>query len=419
MKIFSDKSKSNGGLMDVIRCDEQNYLVWKWHPEGSTLGESTKENAIRWGSSLRVKEGSVAVFVYSANKETVQDYIVGPADVIINSKNLPVISSLIGIAYDGKSPFQAEVYFINLANTIQLKFAVPYFDVFDSELPEFSVPIAVRGSFDFNISDYKDFTKKHRLDNFSLSDLQTQVRDTVSENIKTIVANAPDVYGISVVHIEKKVSSVKADVIELLTKKLYDDYGIILKDINLEAIDIDKDSEGYKELKSVTKDLTSATLKTRNKAKNVAERREIKGTQAIDMLEKAAQKFVNTKETQFVRHKQAQAEYANVIEDQRAGKIGAISGKFMRDLGNLVHGKEKKTHRTSPPQIPVISVYNVAVDGKPTGPYTIDELQTMVKSSKLTKNSLVWKSGMQEWKKAGEIEELNFLFDEIPPIPEM
>lgn len=419
MKIFSEKSKSNGGLMDIIRCDEQNYLVWKWHPEGSTLGESTRENAIRWGSSLRVKEGSVAVFVYSANKETVQDYIVGPADVIINSKNLPVISSLIGIAYDGKSPFQAEIYFINLANTIQLKFAVPYFDVFDSELPEFSVPIAVRGSFDFNISDYKDFIKKHRLDNFSLSDLQMQVRDAVSENIKTIVANAPDTYGIPVVHIERKVSSIKADVIELLTKKLYDDYGIILKDINFEAIDIDKDSDGYKELKSVTKDLTSATLKSRNKAKNVAERREIKGTQTIDMLEKAAQKLVNTKETQFVRHKQAQAEYANVIEDQRAGKLGAIGGKFMRDLGNLVHSKEKKTHRTSSPQIPVISTYNVAVDGKPTGPYTIDELQVMVKSSKLTKNSLVWKSGMQEWEKAGEIEELHFLFDEIPPIPDM
>ncbi len=419
MGIFKSKESPNGGLMDIIRCDEQNYLVWKWHPDGSTSGESVKENSIRWGSSLRVKEGSVAVFVYSANKKTVQDYIVGPADVIINSKNLPIISSLLSIAYDGKSPFQAEVYFINLANTIQLKFAVPYFDVFDSELPEFSVPIAVRGSFDFNIGDYKDFIKKHRLDNFSLSDLQTQVRDTVSENIKAIVANAPDIYGISVVHIEKKISSVKADIIELLTKKLQDDYGIILKDINLEAIDIDKDSNGYKELKSVTKDLTSATLKSRNKAKNVAEKREIKGTQAIDMLEKAAQKLVNTKETQFVRHKQAQAEYATVIEDQRAGKLGAISGKFMRDLGNLVHGKEKKTHRASPPQISAISVYNVAVNGKATGPYTIDELQKMAKSGKLSKNSLVWKSEMQEWKKVGEIDELRFLFDEFPPIPDM
>lgn len=419
MGIFSNKGKINGGLMDVIRCDEQNYLVWKWHPDGSSTGESKRENAIRWGSSLRVKEGSVAVFVYSNKEETVQDYIMGPADVIINSKNLPVISSLIGLAYDGKSPFQAEIYFINLANTIQMKFAVPYFDVFDSELSEFSVPIAVRGSFDFNISDYKAFIKKHRLDHFSVSDLQAQVRDAVSENVKAIIANAPETYGIPVIHIEKKVADIKSAIIELLTKKLYNDYGIVLKDINLAAIDIDKESDSYKELKSVTKDLTSATLKNRNKAKNVAERREIKGSQAIEMLEKTAQKFVNVKETQFVRHKQAQAEYADVIEDQRAGKLGAISGKFMRDLGNLVHGKDKKAHRTSPPQVPDISVYNVVVDGKSTGPYTIEELEIQAKSGNLTGNSLVWKSGMPEWSKAGEIEELRVLFEKTPPISGM
>ena len=26
-----------GGLMNVIRCDEQEYLVWKWRPEGQEL----------------------------------------------------------------------------------------------------------------------------------------------------------------------------------------------------------------------------------------------------------------------------------------------------------------------------------------------------------------------------------------------
>lgn len=32
MGLFG-KGKS-GGLMNVIRCDEQEYLVWKWRPEG-------------------------------------------------------------------------------------------------------------------------------------------------------------------------------------------------------------------------------------------------------------------------------------------------------------------------------------------------------------------------------------------------
>ena len=56
-------NKKNGGLMDVIRCDEEEYLIWKWRPSGSA-NSTSKENSIRYGSSLRVKEGEVAVFVY-------------------------------------------------------------------------------------------------------------------------------------------------------------------------------------------------------------------------------------------------------------------------------------------------------------------------------------------------------------------
>ena len=67
MGIFNKNSK-NGGFMDEIRCDEPSYLIWKWHPAGSQQGESKKENSIRWGSSLRVKDGEIAVFVYNQNE---------------------------------------------------------------------------------------------------------------------------------------------------------------------------------------------------------------------------------------------------------------------------------------------------------------------------------------------------------------
>lgn len=60
-----DKTKRGVGIMDEIRCDEPSYLIWKWRPSGSELGENNRENAIRFGSSLRVKDGEVAVFVYN------------------------------------------------------------------------------------------------------------------------------------------------------------------------------------------------------------------------------------------------------------------------------------------------------------------------------------------------------------------
>ena len=151
MGLF-DKIKNDGGFMNVIRCDEPSYLIWKWRPEGAQAG-SNRENDIRWGSSLRVKDGEVAVFVYKQNNGTVQDFIVGPFDSILETKNLPVLADIVGLVYNDKSPFQAEVYFINLAQIVQVKFGVPYFDIYDPRFMDFGVPVAVRGTISFKIAD--------------------------------------------------------------------------------------------------------------------------------------------------------------------------------------------------------------------------------------------------------------------------
>ena len=74
MGLFGNTPKA-GGFMDVIRCDEPSYLIWKWHPKGSEPGNNNRENAIRWGSSLRVKDGEVAVFVYNQPNGFKEDFI--------------------------------------------------------------------------------------------------------------------------------------------------------------------------------------------------------------------------------------------------------------------------------------------------------------------------------------------------------
>ena len=93
MALF-DRNNRKGGFMDEIRCDEPSYLIWKWHPSGVQLGETVRENSIRWGSSLRVKDGEVAVFVYKQKNGTMQDFIVGPFDQIIKTANFPVLASI-------------------------------------------------------------------------------------------------------------------------------------------------------------------------------------------------------------------------------------------------------------------------------------------------------------------------------------
>ena len=53
----------DGGVMDVIHCDETEYLIWKWHPKEVSEADSKRANAIRWASSLRVGMGWVDAFV--------------------------------------------------------------------------------------------------------------------------------------------------------------------------------------------------------------------------------------------------------------------------------------------------------------------------------------------------------------------
>ena len=282
MALF--RKNVEGGIMDAIRCDEQTYLIWKWRPSGAELGESNKENAIRWGSAIRVKEGSVAVFVYTGKEGFVQDYIEGPADTLVDTMNLPIISSIIGKAYHGGTPFQAEVYFINLAETIQTKFAVQYFDVYDYEKSEFSVPIAVRGTIDFHIQDYKEFVKKHRLDDFSIDQLQEKIRDAVIETVKSAILNAPEHYQVKVIHLERRITEIKKDVTDRLREKFYADYGIFLKDISFAGIEIDKESQDYKELLSVTKEQTTKNIKMEGRV----QRSSLVANTTLDVLGKAA-----------------------------------------------------------------------------------------------------------------------------------
>ena len=78
-----------------------------------------------------------------------QDFIVGPYDDTIKTANFPILSSIVGLAFGGESPFQAEIYYINLQGNNQVKFAIPYFDVADPRLPDFPVPVAVRGAITF------------------------------------------------------------------------------------------------------------------------------------------------------------------------------------------------------------------------------------------------------------------------------
>ena len=438
MALF-DKSKRTGGFMDEIRCDEPSYLIWKWHPAGVQLGTGNRENAIRWGSSLRVKDGEVAVFVYSQYDGTVQEYIEGPCDLILNTENLPILASLVGLAYDGGTPFQAEVYFINLARMIQVKFGVPFFDIYDPRFADFGVPVAVRGTVSFSITDYREFIKLHRLNNFQLEDFQQQIRDTVSRYVKDTVANAPAAHNIPVIQIETKTAQIN-DVVEYdLAERLKENFGVLVSGVDIGAIEIDKNSEGYRQLMAVTKNVAATKIEAETQ----------------DYVERLR---IQREEGQYAMHKQTQTANIGAFQVEKQADVGIAGAQALGQMGangagdvnlggdgdgfnmaammasmavggavgqniagamnNMMGGiNQQTTPSVVPPPIPTMA-YHVAINGQAAGPFDMTSLTQMAANGQLTGDSLVWKNGMAHWEKAIAVDELKGLFSTMPPIPE-
>ena len=455
MGLF-DRKNRKGGFMDEIRCDEPSYLIWKWHPSGSQTGENQRENSIRWGSSLRVKDGEVAVFVYKQKDGTMQDFIVGPFDQTIKTSNFPVLASIVGLAYEGGTPFQAEIYFINLARIIQVKFGVPFFDVYDPRFADFGVPVAVRGTVSFGIADYREFIKLHRLSSFNLDDFQKQIRDAVNRYVKDAVANAPAAHNIPVVQIESKTAQIN-DVVEYdLSERLKETFGVVVSGIDIGAIEIDKSSDGYRQLMSVTKDLASATAKAEAEAKikDIADKQRIEAENNEETLriQREEAQYAQRKQTQtanigaFQVEKQAEvgvagAEALGQMGANEAGNVniggggdgtgfnmaammasmavgGAVGQNIAGAMNNMMGGiTQQAAPGAVPPPIPSVA-YHVVINGQAAGPFELSALTQMVAAGQFTADSLVWKNGMAQWAKAGTVDELKNMFTSaMPPIP--
>ena len=445
MGLFS-RGKS-GGMVNVIRCDEEEYLVWKWRPDGQEVNSTSRENSIRYGSSLRVKDGEVAVFVYKQKDGNTQDFIVGPYDDTIKTANFPVLSSIVGMAFGGDSPFQAEIYFINLAGNNQIRFAVPYFDVFDPRLPDHGVPMAVRGTMTFNLTDYRAFIKLNRLINFDLEQFKKQIKAALSKYIKGVVVNIPSEMGIPVVQMERKVLEINERVQQYLKSCIEDDFGVNLKRLDIDALEIDKESPYYAELRQLTAGNTAKTLNAQTDV-NI---KNLEDTQRINAGNMEETLRIQREEMQRAQRLQTETNFmgAHALDQQTEvlktgaqslGQMGSMNagggGSGMNPAGMMTGmmmggamgqqmagmmqniGQQMQGAMNTPPPMPNVQ-YHVSINGAQAGPFNMQQLQQMVQSGQLTPQTYVWKPGMANWDMAGNVQELAALFTPTgtPPPP--
>lgn len=448
-------NQNRAGLMDEIRCDEKDYLIWKWRPAKN----ARRENAIRWGSSLRVREGSVAVFIRRCKgQDAIQEFIEGPFDEALKTSNLPIIASFVAAAYGGGTPFQAEVYFINLAKVVQSRFAVRYFDVFDQRFPDFGVPVAVRGTLTFKIADYREFIELHRLDEFTLEDFQSQIRDAVSRRVKSLVANMPSKLGIPLLQLAGRTDDLSELANDDLSPQLRKVFGVELSSLDIAAIDVDEESDGYARLMAVTRDVTEATVRAQTEAniKNIhdMQRVQMENLQERLRIEREEGQYRVHKQTQTANFPAYQVEAQTTVGVAGAEALGhmgengaaginlggggnggmdmagiaagmAIGGSVGRNIAGVMDSMMDNASTGAsgspvPPPVPQQARFHVAINGAATGPFDLITLSSMVASKSLTPESLVWQEGMSNWMPAKTVPTIAALFNSgptPPPIP--
>jgi membrane protease subunit (stomatin/prohibitin family) len=103
-----------GELIDIVEWtdDTRDTIVWRF---------PRHENEIKMNAKLVVREGQVAVFV---NEGTIADVFM-PGTYTLETRNLPVLSTLKGWKYGFESPFKAEVYFVSTRQFTDQKWGTP------------------------------------------------------------------------------------------------------------------------------------------------------------------------------------------------------------------------------------------------------------------------------------------------------
>lgn len=449
MGLFGFGNKKEGGILDVIRCDEDNYLMWKWSPNGEA---SRKENAIRYGSSLRVKEGEVAVFVYRQKDGSMMDYIVGPYDQTIKTANFPVLSSIVGAAFGGASPFQAEIYFINLQESESQKFFLDGVKITDYRMEDSSIPAYVKGSITFCVSDYKRFIKKYRMRTVELDELNGQIRDMLSRKVKKYVERASKNLGISVMQIEGYADEISSALEKEIGPAMEGDFGLKLVRFDISEISLDSNSDEYKHLKVIS----STQAENVNKQhQQIGLQYDVNMQNMVDMQSIGAENMseslrIQREETQRRQKLDTETAYLGAHQLNIQGDVaktaaeslgmmnanmgfgdggginpagmmtgmmmgGAVGGGMANMMGNMMQGM----NQAQPPAPPTgaIAQYHVVINGQQSGPYNMAQLQQLVQNGQLAPNTYVWKQGMSGWDFASNVPELRSLFGAVPPPP--
>ena len=169
-----------GEFIDVIHWvdDTRDTMVWRFEREG---------HEIKYGAKLTVREGQSAVFVHEGQLADVFT----PGLYMLETNNMPVMTTLQHWDHGFKSPFKSEIYFVNTTRFNDLKWGTK--NPIMARDPEFG-PVRLRayGTYSIRVADPARFlTEIVGTDGeFTMDEISFQIRNIIVQEFSKVIAGS-------------------------------------------------------------------------------------------------------------------------------------------------------------------------------------------------------------------------------------
>ncbi|MGA3565459.1 SPFH domain-containing protein [Melissospora conviva] len=371
---FMDKLR--GELIDIIEFldDSRDTIVWRFPRHG---------NEIKMGAKLIVRESQTAVFV---NEGQIAD-VFPPGTYELQTKNMPILSTLKGWKYGFQSPFKAEVYFVNTRRFTDMKWGTQNpITLRDAEFG--MVRVRAFGAFAVQVTDPVKLLRElvGTDPQFRTEEVQDYLRQVVVGRLGPVLAGA----GVPMLDLAMHQHDLSIKLAGLLTTELAE-VGIAIPRFVIENISLPPEVE-----KALDKRSSMGILGNMNQYTQF---------QAANALEQAA------------------ANPGGASEGMSLG-LGLAAGQQMAATlaGNAAQptpvapaAAPTPAAAAAPPPLPAAAEWFIGVNGQQQGPFDAAALAAQVSGGGLTAETLVWKTGMAGWVPAAQVPEIAALLAAAPP----
>ena len=224
-------------IAEVLKFNS-NANIFAWKYPNSELATWTQLIVNEAQEAVLVKNGQIAD-------------VFGPGRYVLSTDNIPVLQKLINIPFGGKSPFSAEVWFINRAFALDIKWgtATPI-QVQDPKYGIF-VPVRAFGQFGLRVEDSRRFLTKlvGTMPFFNVNTMTDYFKGLYITRVKDRISTCLVESKISILEINSHLDEISQSLSEQLAKE-FDAFGIDITSFYVNDISVPENDPAVKQLKA-------------------------------------------------------------------------------------------------------------------------------------------------------------------------